>query len=67
MRVAALVANSVLEASPRWWDAWLEPTSHPDELIKMLRPADDDLLEVFPVTRDLLRIKAPDASVSVAV
>jgi hypothetical protein len=33
----------------------------------MLRPADDDLLEVFPVTRDLLRIKAPDASVSVAV
>jgi hypothetical protein len=30
--------------------------------MKMLRPADDDLLEVFPVTRDLLRIKTPDES-----
>jgi hypothetical protein len=29
----------------------------------MLRPADDDLLEVFPVNRDLLRIMLPDASV----
>jgi putative SOS response-associated peptidase YedK len=46
-----------------WWDAWLDPASHPDELIKMLVPADDDLLEVFPVTRDLLKIKTPDASV----
>ena len=41
----------------------LDPTSQPDELMKMLQPAADDLLETLPVTRDLLRIKAPDASV----
>jgi hypothetical protein len=29
----------------------------------MLQPADDDVLETFPVTRDLQKIKAPDASV----
>jgi len=45
------------------WDAWLDPASAPDRLVKMLAPADDDLLEVFPVTRDLLKIKMPDASV----
>jgi hypothetical protein len=28
----------------------------------MLRPASDDLREVFPVTRDLLKIKMPDAA-----
>jgi hypothetical protein len=26
-------------------------------------PTNNDLLETFPVTRDVLRIKAPDASV----
>jgi putative SOS response-associated peptidase YedK len=46
-----------------WWDAWLDPASQPDELIKMLAPPPDDLLEVFPVTRDLLKIKTPDPSV----
>jgi hypothetical protein len=35
--------------------------------VKMLQPADNDLLEVFPVTRDVLKIKAPDASVLAAV
>jgi hypothetical protein len=29
----------------------------------MLRPADDDLLEVFPVSRELLRSKELDASI----
>jgi len=53
----------VVFTDPRRWDAWLDPASHPDELIKMLAPADDDLLEVFPVTRDLLKVKVPDASV----
>jgi len=38
----------------------LDQASHP---IKMLQPADDDLLEVFPVTRDPLKIKAPDTPV----
>jgi putative SOS response-associated peptidase YedK len=53
----------IVLADPGSWDAWLDPASPPDELRKMLRPADDDLLEVFAVTRDLLRIKTPDASV----
>jgi putative SOS response-associated peptidase YedK len=53
----------VVFADPRCWDAWLDPTAQPDELVKMLQRADDDLLEVFPVTRDLLKMKAPDASV----
>ncbi len=63
--VAAPIHNRmpVVLADPPSWDAWLDPASQPDELIKMLRPADDDLLEVFPVTRNLLRIKAPDAGV----
>ena len=41
------------------WDAWLSPDAAPDELIKMLVPAPDDLLDAFPVTRDLLRTKEP--------
>jgi putative SOS response-associated peptidase YedK len=63
--VAAPIHNRmpVVFTNPQSWDAWLDPTSKPDELTKMLVPADDDLLEVFPVTRDLLRIKVPDKSV----
>ena len=34
-------------------------TPMPVELRKMLAPADDNLLETFPVTRDLLRTKEP--------
>jgi putative SOS response-associated peptidase YedK len=41
------------------WDAWLAPNAVPEELLKILRPADDDLLDAFPVTRDLLRSKEP--------
>lgn len=41
------------------WDAWLLPDADPVELRKMLVPADDDLLETFPVSRDLLRSKEP--------
>ena len=63
--VAAPVHNRtpVVLAEPASWDAWLDPAAEPDELMKMLRAAPDDLLEVFPVTHDLLRIKVPDASV----
>ena len=63
--IAAPIHNRmpVVFTDTLWWDAWLDPASHPDELIKMLQPAPDDLLEVFPVTRDLLKIKTPDASV----
>jgi putative SOS response-associated peptidase YedK len=53
----------VVFTEPQWWDAWLDPTAQPDELMKMLTPAPDDLLETYPVTRDLLRMKALDASV----
>jgi putative SOS response-associated peptidase YedK len=67
--VAAPIHNRmpVVLTAPTEWDAWLDPGSQPDDLIEMLRPADDDLLEVFPVTRDLLKIKMPDASVLAAV
>jgi putative SOS response-associated peptidase YedK len=63
--VAAPIHNRmpVVFRDPRGRDAWLDPAAQPDELIKMLVPAPDDLLEVFPVTRDLLRIKVVDASV----
>jgi len=52
----------VLLTEPPWWEAWLDPKATA-ELMKMLAPADDDLLEAFPVTRDLLRRKELDASV----
>jgi putative SOS response-associated peptidase YedK len=41
------------------WDAWLDPQAIPEELRKMLVPANDDLLETYSVTRDLLRIREP--------
>jgi len=41
------------------WDAWLHPDANLGELQKMLAPADDDLLDAFPVSRDLLRTKEP--------
>jgi len=41
------------------WDAWLHPDAIHGELQKMLEPAEDDLLEAFPVSRDLLRSKEP--------
>jgi len=41
------------------WDAWLHPDAAPEELRKMLAQADNDLLETFPVTRELLRSEEP--------
>jgi putative SOS response-associated peptidase YedK len=41
------------------WNAWLGPKAIPNELLELLAPADDDLLDVNPVSRDLLRIKEP--------
>ncbi|HEX4113781.1 MAG TPA: SOS response-associated peptidase [Stellaceae bacterium] len=49
----------VLFAREAEWDAWLHPDAAPDELKKMLVPAPDDLLDAFPVSRDLLRTKEP--------
>jgi len=37
----------------------LHPGAIHGELQKMLEPAEDDLLEAFPVSRDLLRSKEP--------
>jgi putative SOS response-associated peptidase YedK len=45
------------------WDAWLDPVVTPDDLAPLLAPADDRLLEAFPVTRDMLRIKQPGPDV----
>jgi putative SOS response-associated peptidase YedK len=41
------------------WDAWLRPDAKPEELVPLLAPAADDLLDAIPVTRDLLRTKEP--------
>jgi putative SOS response-associated peptidase YedK len=48
-------------------DAWLHPDVAQVELRKMLVPADDDLIETVPVTRDLLRTKEPGAELLVPV
>jgi putative SOS response-associated peptidase YedK len=63
--VAAPIHNRmpVLLAESAAWDAWLDPKSDSDGLLKMLTPAPDELLEVYPVTRELLRRKELDASV----
>ena len=37
----------------------MHPGAIHGELQKMLEPAEDDLLEAFPVSRDLLRSKEP--------
>ncbi len=41
------------------WDAWLKPDASHDELRRLLQPADNDLLDAIPVSRDLLRVKEP--------
>ena len=53
----------VLLSTPEEWDAWLSPDAEPLALIDLLRPAPDDLLETFPVTRELLKIKEPGPEV----
>jgi putative SOS response-associated peptidase YedK len=45
------------------WDRWLEPApAEPGELLALLRPAPDDLLERFPVSRRVnnVRNEGPD-------
>ena len=49
----------VLLAGPDAWDLWLSPDASETDLIGLLRPAPDELLETFPVARDLLRLKEP--------
>ena len=50
------------------WDAWLATGPMPDEMRQMLlAPALDDLLEAFPVSRDLLRTKEPTADILVPI
>jgi len=39
------------------WDTWLSRSAMPEELIELLRPAPDDLLETYPVARDLPKLK----------
>jgi putative SOS response-associated peptidase YedK len=41
------------------WDTWLDPEAAPSELMARLMPAPDELLEVEPVRRDLLKVKEP--------
>jgi putative SOS response-associated peptidase YedK len=43
------------------WDAWLDRDTKPADLMPLLTPAGDDLLETLRVTRDLLKIKEPGA------
>lgn len=45
------------------WDAWLDADATPENLLPLLVSAPDDLLEAFPVTRDLLKIKEPGPAV----
>ncbi|MGH7074124.1 MAG: SOS response-associated peptidase [Stellaceae bacterium] len=45
------------------WDGWLDPGADADALRQRLAPADDDLLEVTAVTRQLLKLKEPGPEV----
>lgn len=53
----------VVFADERQWDAWLRSDASPADVMPLLKPAADDLLEAVPVTRDLLRIKEPTPDV----
>lgn len=53
----------VVFADSHLWDRWLDPSALPEELIQLLAPVDDDLLETFPVTRDLLKTKVLDIDI----
>jgi len=57
----------VLLSTPEEWDAWLSPDAEPLALTDLLRPAPDVLLETFPVTRELLKIKEPGPEVLMPV
>ncbi|MGH7174102.1 MAG: SOS response-associated peptidase, partial [Gemmataceae bacterium] len=64
-KIAAPIHNRmpVLFTADAQWDAWLDPAAKSDDLMPLLTPAPDDLLEARPVTRDLLRIKEPGPDV----
>ena len=49
------------------WNLGLDPEASPAELIELLAPAANGLLDAFPVTRDLLKIKEPGPDVLMPV
>lgn len=53
----------VLLTTPEQWDLWLSLDADETDLLALLHPASDDLLETFPVTRELLKLKEPGAEV----
>ena len=53
----------VLLSEPSAWDAWLAADASPEALQALLRPAPDDLLQTYPVTRALLQLKEPGPDV----
>ncbi len=53
----------VVFAEKHEWDAWLRSDASPADVMPLLKPAADDLLEAVPVSRDLLRIKEPGPEV----
>jgi putative SOS response-associated peptidase YedK len=53
----------VLLTDKTQWDLWLNPAAAPDQLLALLTPAPDDLLETYPVIRELLKIKEPGPEV----
>ena len=57
----------VLLTDEKDWDAWLDRAAAASDLAPLLRPAPDDLLDVSPVTRDLLRLKEPGPDVLSAI
>lgn len=63
--VAAPIHNRmpVLFTEKAQWDAWLDPDATVDDLTALLRPAPDDFLEAFKVTRELLKVKGPGPEV----
>lgn len=57
----------VLLSDPDQFSAWLDPKTTAADLLALLAPAPDNLLEAHPVTRDLLKITDPDESVLASV
>lgn len=49
------------------WNARLHPDADKDELRKLLVSAPDDLLDAFPVSRDLLRTKEPGPDILMSI
>lgn len=49
----------VLLATRGAQDRWLSQDADEGDLLALLRPAPDDLLEVYPIGRELLKLKEP--------